>query len=148
MNLFIETPQQAAERRARAEPGAAIALDAVRPRVFQAPPVAEPCDDGPAESAGNASADGDPAAPYSQAQSSYRDEIAYGRARDRRRKRAAALRILAFVVLMPVLLVMVFMISYAVTCILNGATPEQVVDLLRTMVARVSGFIRDLVAMA
>ena len=51
------------------------------------------------------------------------------------------LRMLALIVLVPVLLVALFVASYALTCILNGATPAEVMELLGLLVERVRGFI-------
>lgn len=81
---------------------------------------------------------------YSVAQSAYHDELAFQKRRARRRRLATLLRTLALIVLIPVLLVAVFIGSYVFTCILNGATPQEVGELLRNMVSRVEGFILSL----
>lgn len=81
---------------------------------------------------------------YSVAQASYHDELAFQKRRARHRRLAIALRTLALIVLIPVLLVAVFIGSYVFTCILNGATPQEVGDLLHNMFSRVEGFILSL----
>lgn len=198
MNLFIETPQQAASRMARMQGSGSFALEPGQPRVFagqrlgpdrasssdawdacgQTATIAtkqamsddravDARDDGRRAVKGYGksrrrsgrvgargrdvgdgdAAEGEASGPYSQAQRTYRDEIEFARARDRKKKLGGALKIVAFIALMPVLLIAVFLVSYTVTCILNGASPEQVVELLGTMLARVEGFARDLVRM-
>lgn len=81
---------------------------------------------------------------YSVAQASYHDELVFQKRRARRRRLATLLRTLALIILIPVLLVGVFIGSYVFTCILNGATPQEVGELLRNMVSRVEGFILSL----
>lgn len=79
------------------------------------------------------------APPYSIAQESYRAELAYDRKRARSHKASRILRVVALVVLVPVLLVAVFLASYALTCILNGATPEDLAQLMGSLFARIEG---------
>lgn len=78
---------------------------------------------------------------YSVAQESYRDELAFMKRRARRKKLSAALRVLAFVILVPVVLAIVFVASYLLTCILNGASPDELGGLIATLVERVAGFV-------
>ena len=41
----------------------------------------------------------------------------------------------------------VFVGSYVLTCIINGATPEEVLDVLAAMPSRVESFVRSVMAM-
>lgn len=77
---------------------------------------------------------------YSIQQESYRAEIAYDKRRARKRKIAAVARSIAMVVLVPLLLLLLFVASYSLTCVLNGATPSEVVELLQMMLERVLAF--------
>ncbi len=77
---------------------------------------------------------------YSIQQESYRAEIAYDKRRARKRKIAAVARAIAMVVFVPLLLLLLFVASYSLTCILNGATPSEVVELLQMMLERVLAF--------
>lgn len=74
----------------------------------------------------------------------YRDEIAFDRRRTRRRRRRGVLRALAVLVLIPVVLVAAFLVSYVLTCIAGGATPDEVVELLGGLWERVRGAAFDL----
>lgn len=87
-----------------------------------------------------------PDASYSLAQESYRDELAFHKQRARRRRLAAIVRVLACVVLIPLALVVVFVGSYIMTCVVNGATPHEVFDLLSTMPERIASFVRAVAA--
>ena len=69
----------------------------------------------------------------------YRDEIAFDRRRTRRRRRRGVLRALAVLVSIPVVLVAAFLVSYVLTCIAGGATPDEVVELLGGLWERVRG---------
>lgn len=81
--------------------------------------------------------------PYSVAQEAYRAELDHDKKRSRKRKLHGILRVLLMVVLVPVLLVAIFLASYALTCIINGATPEELVRLMGNLFARVEGFAHD-----
>lgn len=78
-----------------------------------------------------------PDASYSIQQESYRREIAFDRDRARRRKALAVLRAVAVAVFVPVLLLCLFVGSYVLTCILNGASPREVVELLGELLAQI-----------
>lgn len=65
----------------------------------------------------------------------------------RRRRIGACLRVLALIVLIPLGLAAVFVGSYVLTCIINGATPEEVLDVLAAMPSRVESFVRSVMAM-
>lgn len=82
--------------------------------------------------------------PQSAAADAYRDEKAYDRKRVRRRKRGHVLRLLALIVLMPIVIVAVFLVSYVLTCVLNGATPDEVMASLGNLMTRVEGFLIQL----
>lgn len=69
----------------------------------------------------------------------YRDEIAFDRRRTCRRRRRGVLRALAVLVMIPVVLVAAFLVSYVLTCIAGGATPDEVVELLGGLWERVRG---------
>lgn len=174
MNLFIESPQQAAERRARLrespgswdgsdeaggsslfdgrdgarrvsdEAGAGAPLP--RERRGKRDAGADAARTTAAEPAQNATPAAASAAklPFSQAQHTYQEEIAYDRRRTRRRALGVVVRTLAFVVLLPLLLIAAFLISYAVTCILNGASPEELAQQMGLLFERAEGFARDL----
>lgn len=81
---------------------------------------------------------------YSLQQESYRKELAFDRKRARRRKSGAVLRALGYCVGVPIALVIVFVVSYVLTCIVNGATPEEVVELAGSLFERVRGFVWQL----
>lgn len=118
MDLFLETPQQQAERMLRQQQrlmemqtqGAAV-----QPPAQNAAPAVS--------SAGEV----DPGA-YSVQQDSYAQELAFDKRRARRRRWAQRLRTLAMIVLIPLGLAAIFLASYALTCILNGASPSEVLE--------------------
>lgn len=169
MDLFIETPRQVSERmerERRAQNDRRGALQGV-PDIASAPPgcsaasvVAGGRVGGEAcahqdVAAGAGRAQGfQAAAPqgagrvgheaYSVAQEAYRDELAFDKRRTRRRKRLAVLRVVGLIVGIPVLLAVVFVGSYVCTCILNGATPEEVAELLGEMAGHVTSFFAQL----
>lgn len=80
---------------------------------------------------------------YSVQQEAYRDELAYHKRRDRRRKRAAVFRVVLFVVLVPLILAAVFLASYVLTCIFDGASPEEVVELVKALFANIAQFVTE-----
>ena len=84
---------------------------------------------------------------YSVAQDAYREELAFPRRRARRRRIGACLRVLALIALIPLGLAAVFVGSDVLTCIINGATPEEVLDVLAAMPSRVESFVRSVMAM-
>lgn len=77
---------------------------------------------------------------YSLAQETYREERAYDRQRARRRKRHGALRIVGMFILVPLMLVAAFLVSYILTCIINGASPDDVAGLLANLWERIRGW--------
>ena len=85
---------------------------------------------------------------YSVQQEEYRRELDYDRGRARRRTARARLRTLAMVVIVPLGLVAIFLVSYSLTCILNGATPDEIVQHLATLVARIESTVRTIVSSA
>ena len=74
----------------------------------------------------------DPGA-YSVQQDSYVQELAFDKRRARRRRWAQRLRTLAMIVLIPLGLAAIFLASYALTCILNGASPSEVLQHLAAL---------------
>ena len=77
-----------------------------------------------------------PDASYSLEQETYRKEIDYDKRRSRRRKVLAMLRVVAAIVFVPMLLLGLFVASYVITCILKGATPQEVVELMGELFTR------------
>ena len=129
MDLFLETPQQQAERMLRQQQrlmemqmqGAAVQPPAqnVEPEVTPVP------------------------APetYSVQQDSYAQELSFGKRRARRRRLGQSLRTLAMIVLIPLGLAAIFLVSYALTCILNGASPNEVLQHLAALGQRLGDVI-------
>ena len=119
MDLFLETPQQQAERMLRQQQRLMemqMQGAAVQPPAQNAAPAGE-------------------AAPeaYSVQQDSYAQELAFDKRRARRRRWAQRLRTLAMIVLIPLGLAAIFLASYALTCILNGASPSEVLEHLAAL---------------
>lgn len=85
-----------------------------------------------------------PVEPYSTAGEAYREEKAYDRRRAKKRKLAGVLRVLAMIVLLPLALVAVFLVSYTLTCILNGASLDEVVLLVDELLAHVEALVNDI----
>ena len=83
---------------------------------------------------------------YSVQQEEYRRELDYDRGRARRRTARARLRTLAMIVIVPLGLIAIFLVSYSLTCILNGATPEEVVQHLTNLIARIESTVRTIVS--
>ena len=148
MDLFLETPQQKADRILRQqqqlfEMGASGAAGA------PVNAVPDPRDTsrvdgsvlfgGAAHEQAPAQRDGARPQEYSLEQETYRRELDYDRARQRRRKVFGKLKVLALAVLVPLGLAVIFLVSYALTCILNGATPEEVVQHLAALGQRLGG---------
>lgn len=119
MDLFLETPQQQAERMLRQQQR--LMEMQIQGVANQAPinvvPAAVPAAVPGCESAPEA---------YSVQQDSYAQELAFDKHRARRRRWAQRLRTLAMIVLIPLGLAAIFLASYALTCILNGASPNEV----------------------
>lgn len=84
----------------------------------------------------NAAAPGARPEDYSVQQDEYRQELDYDRRRSKHRTLRASLRTLAMIVLVPLGLAAIFLVSYSLTCILNGATPSEVVQHLTNLVQR------------
>ena len=74
----------------------------------------------------------DPGA-YSVRQDSYAQELAFDKRRARRRRWVQRLRTLAMIVLIPLGLAAIFLASYALTCILNGVSPSEVLEHLAVL---------------
>ena len=113
MDLFLETPQQQAERMLRQQQRLMemqMQGAAAQPPAQNVTPAVSPA----GESAPEA---------YSVQQDSYAQELAFDKRRARRRRVGQRLRTLAMIVLIPLGLAAIFLVSYALTCILNGASP-------------------------
>lgn len=123
MDLFLETPQQQAERMLRQQQRLMemqMQGVAVQPRAQNAAPPVSPAGGSAPEN-------------YSVQQDSYAQELAFDKRRSRRRRWAQRLRTLAMIVLIPLGLVAIFLASYALTCILNGASPSEVLQHLAAL---------------
>ena len=123
MDLFLETPRQQAERMLRQQQRLMemqMQGAAVQPPVQNAAPAVSSADEV------------DPGA-YSVQQDSYAQELAFDKRRARRRRWAQRLRTLAMIVLIPLGLAAIFLASYALTCILNGASPNEVLQHLAAL---------------
>lgn len=78
---------------------------------------------------------------YSVQQDSYAQELAFDKRRARCRRLGQRLRTLAMIVLIPLGLVVIFLASYALTCILNGASPNEVLQHLAALGQRLGDVI-------
>ena len=128
MDLFLETPQQQAERMLRQQ-------QRLMEMQMQGAAVQPP-----AQNASRAVSSAGAAAPeaYSVQQDSYAQELAFDKRRARRRRWVQRLRTLAMIVLIPLGLAAIFLVSYALTCILNGASPSEVLEHLAALGQRLS----------
>ena len=120
MDLFLETPQQQAERMLRQQQRLMeMQMQGASDQPFaqNAAPAAVPAAVPGCESAPEA---------YSVQQDSYAQELAFDRRRARHRRLGQRLRTLAMIALIPLGLAAIFLVSYALTCILNGASPNEV----------------------
>ena len=135
MDLFLETPQQQAERMLRQQQR----LMEMQMQGATAQPVAQNA----APAAVPAAAPGRESAPeaYSVQQASYAQELAFDKRRVRHRRLAQRLRTLAMIVLIPLGLAAIFLVSYALTCILNGASPNEVLQHLAALGQRLGDVI-------
>lgn len=133
MDLFLETPQQQAERILRQQQRLMEMQSQGAPaQIFaqgSAPAAA------PTAAIGHESAHGsEPASDaYSVQQDSYAQELAFDKRRARRRRLGQRLRTLAMIVLIPLGLAAIFLVSYALTCIINGASPNEVLQHLAAL---------------
>ena len=84
--------------------------------------------------------------PYSVAQDSYQRELAFDKQRARRRKVTGMLKMVLFVLLLPIVLVVVFIAAYALACIANGASPQELLGLLGALLERMGGFVAGALA--
>ncbi len=132
MDLFLETPQQQAERMLRQQ-------QRLMEMQMQGAAVRSPAQN--AAPAGEAAPEA-----YSVQQDSYAQELAFDRRRARRRRWAQRLRTLAMIVLIPLGLVAIFLASYALTCILNGASPSEVLEHLAALGQRLGDVITTICA--
>ena len=123
MDLFLETPQQQAERMLRQQQRLMemqMQGVAVQPRAQNAAPPVSPAGGSAPEN-------------YSVQQDSHAQELAFDKRRSRRRRWGQRLRTLAMIVLIPLGLAAIFLASYALTCILNGASPSEVLEHLAAL---------------
>lgn len=151
MNLFLESPGQAAGRARRTAVGrAGVGCGST---LFDGPdraldPVPEPASGPIPAPAPRAQAVPRAAeAACGSAYESYEAEIAFSRKRERRRALGRILRVLALAFALPVLMAVAFFASYTVTLILRGFTPEQVVDQLQVLASQIEGGVRAILPM-
>ena len=74
----------------------------------------------------------------------YAAERAYAAAQRRSSRWKAVARVVAVVLLTPVALFAVFLVAYALTCILNGASPEELGPLMREALSHVLSFLAQI----
>lgn len=82
----------------------------------------------------------------SYAADAYRAEVAYDKRRTAHRKLGHALRLLALIVAIPAALIAVFTASYALTFILNGAGPDEVLAALQELWVRIEDVLAGVLA--
>ena len=121
MDLFLETPQQQAERMLRQQQR----LMEMQMQGVATQPVAQ--------NAAPEMASAPAPETYSVQQDSYAQELAFDKRRARRRRLGQRLRTLAMIVLIPLGLAAIFLVSYSLTCILNGASPNEVLQHLSAL---------------
>ena len=141
MDLFLETPQQQAERMLRQQQQLMEMQSQGAPaQIFaqSAAPAAAPVGAFGRESAHEGELASEA---YSVQQDSYAQELAFDKRRARRRRLGQHLRTLAMIVLIPLGLAAIFLVSYALTCILNGASPNEVVQHLSALGQRLGDVI-------
>ena len=129
MDLFLETPQQQAERMLRQQQR----LMEMQMQGVVTQPVAQ--------NAAPEVASAPAPETYSVQQDSYAQELAFDKRRARRRHLGQRLRTLAMIVLIPLGLAAIFLVSYALTCILNGASPNEVLQHLAALGQRLGDVI-------
>ena len=129
MDLFLETPQQQAERMLRQQQR----LMEMQMQGVATQPVAQ--------NAAPEVASAPAPETYSVQQDSYAQELAFDKRRARCRRLGQLLRTLAMIVLIPLGLVVIFLASYALTCILNGASPNEVLQHLAALGQRLGDVI-------
>lgn len=135
MDLFLETPQQQAERMLRQQ-------QRLMEMQMQGA-VSQPFAQNAAPAAVSEAVPGRESAPeaYSVQQDSYAQELAFDKRRARHRHLGQCLRTLAMIVLIPLGLAAIFLVSYALTCILNGASPNEVLQHLAALGQRLGDVI-------
>lgn len=84
----------------------------------------------------------------SNAPDAYAVERAYEEARIRKSRALAVARVLLAIVLAPVALFAVFLLAYALTCILNGASPDELGPLMGEALSHTASFFSQVVAVA
>lgn len=137
----------------RGRSGSALTMDGPRASRDGAPAVSDVARGArsaamaPEQGPGPGALDLDEPEPYSIAGEAYRRELAYDRGRVRRRKAMQAVRVLAYIVLAPVAVVAVFIAAYALTYVLNGATPDELLAALRSLALRAEGLVAEWTSM-
>lgn len=141
MDLFLETPQQQAERILRQQQQLMEMQSQGAPAQIFAQGAAPAA--APVAAFGHESTRGsEPASEaYSVQQDSYAQELAFDKRRAHRRRWSQRLRTLAMIVLIPLGLAAIFLASYALTCILNGASPSEVLQHLSALGQRLGDVI-------
>lgn len=80
---------------------------------------------------------------YSIEQESYQEALAFHRQRARRSMRRAAARVVLIALGVPLALALIFIAAYVFTCVLDGATPQEVGVLLVELFHDVAGLVHD-----
>lgn len=80
---------------------------------------------------------------YSIEQESYQEALAFHRQRARRSMRRAAVRVVLIAFGVPLALALIFIAAYVFTCVLDGATPQEVGVLLVELFHDVAGLVHD-----
>lgn len=80
---------------------------------------------------------------YSIEQESYQEALAFHRQRARRSMRRAAVRVVLIALGVPLALALIFIAAYVFTCVLDGATPQEVGVLLIELFHDVAGLVHD-----
>lgn len=78
---------------------------------------------------------------YSVAQESYQEELEYERARRKRRRSHHIVRAVLLALLIPVFFAALFLAAYVAACIVNGASPGELVQLLGALGTRLAGLV-------
>ena len=84
--------------------------------------------------------------PYDVATNAYVEELAFDRKRTRGRRLARTARFIFGCVAVPLAAVFVFVVAYALTFILNGATPQQVADAMADLAMRIEALLIEVAA--
>lgn len=105
-------------------------------------------DPGAACTSGSTSTQGLESSPCSIAGEAYQEERAYAARRHRHKLVLGMLRTVGVIVAVPVIVTLVFVASYALTCVLEGATPEELVQALSDLWEQALRIVREVAQFA